>query len=379
MIRSPRSWRIGRLGLALVAAAALVYRYPPLAATTIVQYVPTDVLLSGEGTLGIGTPLEMRDEIRRRADAFELDDAQIDRFVRLLVNDLRDDQLAGNAADALDRLQALGWYSPQPLIDALNSPDTQQRCMAAEALRNMPGLGPPPEALIRAAVQDLRSDDRRWNEGRSRIWLYDHLEQVTPALIEAMSSDDSQQRRAAASLLRHATLTGPQFAALIRGSVGDLHWDDHQGTVREAFIFLFNHADAAEPELLLAMAGSDAQQRLLAAAVAGCAGRIDLMSTAVPILASHLADNHISGDAIVAARGLAGFGPDVVPLLRPFRTAGDEQQRQQIEYIIRRLTANESPVTLQRELPLARLTREARDALSVRPDQLDLPRIPLHE
>lgn len=373
MVRTSRAWRPGAAGCLCIVAAIVNYRSPPLAATTVVQYMPTEMLLRGESTLGGATPLEMREEIRRRAEAFELDDDQICRFVRLLVHDLRDDHLRGNAGDALGRLRAFGLICPEPLIEALDSHDVQQRSMAASVLRAMPFDAALSAVLVRASVQDLRSDNRDWNELESYGWLANHVEEAKPLLIEAMASDDAQQRRDAMELLRRTTTDGAVFDSLLRMSVQDLRSDDREYNAYGGFIFLLKHASAAEPLLRQAMAGDDAQQRLLSAAVAGCAAQRDLMSQAVLILVSHLADNHIEGDAIVAARALAGFGEEVVPLLQPYRASGDPQQRQQVEYIIRRLTTHESAAKLQRELPLARLTFAARDALSVDPENLDIP------
>lgn len=373
MLRTGRSFHPGRLGLAMIIGGMLVYQYPPLAATTIVQYSPTDMLLRGEGMLGVGTPLEVREEIRRRAMGFELDDSQITRFVRLLVNDLRDDMLEGNAKEALVHLGTYGVFNEAPLVEALTSDDRQQRRLAAEVLRDMPRDGEAPEALLRATIEDLRSDDVGWNSHRARWYLSDHLEEAKALLIEAMRSDDAQQRRAVMVLLRGTEISGDAFQALLRMSFDDLRSGTSGTAAGAAFDYLLRHVDAAEPVLFEGMQGDDARQRLLCATLAGCATRSDLMSLAVPILAHHLANNEITGDAIVAARGLAGFGLEVVPLLEEYRRSSDEQQRQAVEYIVRRLTTGESPIRLQLELPLARLTQARRDALVLEPDQLRMP------
>lgn len=373
MLRSARSFHPGRLGVALIVGGFLVHEYPPLAATTVVQYTPTNMLLRGEGMLGVGTPLEVREEIRRRAIDFQLDDSQIARFVRLLVNDLRDDHLVGNAKEALGRLGVFAVYDERPLLDALESDDAQQRRMAAEVLRELPRDGAVPEAVLRATIDDLRTDDRGWNALHARWYLHSHLEEAKPLLIEALRSDDPQQRREVMTLLRNIETTGETLDALLRMSVDDLRSGSGRGAAHAGFQFLLKHAEVAEPLLADGMRNEDARVRLLCAAIAGCGGRGDLMAMSTPILATHLADNEITGDAIVAARGLAGFGVEVVTLLEPYRRSADEQQRQSVEYIVRRLANDESPIRLQKELPLARLTNARRDALVVDPDDLRMP------
>lgn len=381
MVRTPRAWHPARLGCVFIATGALVHRYPPLTAATIVQHTPTNMLLRGEGLLGAGTPLEVRAEIRRRAMEHELDDAQVSQLVRLLVTDLKDDYLIGNARDALERLAIFGVIDSQPLFNALNSPDAQQRALAAEVLRCMPHAHGAHEALLRASIADLRSDDQLGNRRSARGYLFQHLEQATPLLIEWMFSDDAQQQRDVIDLLRTARTEGPVLESLLRASIADLRSDrqDYRG-VKRGFEFLLRHAEVAEALLREGMSGDDAQQRLLCAAVAGCGGRVDLLDRAAPILISHLADNTITGDAIIAARALFGFGAPMLPILQSYRHSPDEQQdeqqRQAVEYIVRRMTTGKSLVQLQRELPRARLTLAAKDALELEPASLNMPRFP---
>lgn len=307
-VRTPRALRLANLGCVFIVAGLLVHRYPPLAATTVVQYTPTNLLLRGEGFLGVGTPLEVREEIRRRAMDHQLDDIQVCRFVRLLINDLRDDAMVENAEEALEKLAIFGLYCITPLVEVVESDDLQQRRLAIQILQELPAEGDAPESLLRASIADLRSDQRMYNARRS-------------------------------------------------------------------FLFLLRHAAESRTQTLLAeaMAGDDVQQRLLCAATVGCAGQVSMIDQAMPILVSHLANNQITGDAIIAARAIYGFGDVVLPLLEPYRQSVDLQQRQAVEYIVRRMTTNESPAALQRELPLARLTRAAQDALSLTPDDLDMP------
>ena len=373
LVRSPRALRPAGLAFVLFASAYVTHRHPPVSASTVVAMTPTNVLLRGEGLFGVGTPLEVRDEVRRRAMNFQLDDGQISRLVALLVNDLKDDMLLGNAADALERLMIFGLYDEGPLLAALSSSDAQQRRLAAEVLRDMPRDGDVPEALLRTTIEDLRADDVGSNARSARSYLYDHIEASKHLLAEVLTSDDQQQRDAAKDLLRNTVTTGDTYRLLLRLSVDDLFGTQGRSRASRGFDYLLAHAADAESFLYEGMGRIDVRQRLLCAAIAGCTSRTRLIDRATPILAAHLADNAIANDGVLAARALAGFGPEVALRLEPLRQSADEQQRQAVEYIIRRLTTGESPVRLQREFPLARLTLRERDALEVDIGELRMP------
>lgn len=373
MVRTARAFRPGSLALVLFLMAYLIYRHPPIAGSTVVALTPTNILLRGEAVFGVGTPLEVRDEVRRRAMNSELDDNQLSRLVALLVRDLRDDKLIGNAKDALEKLAIFGNFDDQPLIDALSSDDRQQRRLAADVLRSLSRDGEVPKALLRATIEELRSDAIGWNALEAQGYLAEHVEDAKALLAEALMSDDDQQRDLAKDLLRETSATGDVFMRLLRLSVDDLCSGRGQSRTRRGFQYLVEHAAAAEELLDKGMNSNDPRQRLLCAAVAGCAGRTRLLDRATPILVIHLAENAIENDAVLAARALAGFGAAVAQPLEPSRQRGDEQQRQSVEYIVRRLTTDESPIRLQLKLPLARLTVRQRDALELSIDALRMP------
>jgi len=348
----------------------------PSAGTTLVAMTPTSVLLRGEGVLGVGTPLDVREEIRRRALDHQLDDMQITRFVQLLVDDLRSDSLLGNATDAIEQLAIFGSYDDTPLIAALKSDDAQQRYLAADVLSSLPRDGPPPAALVQIMVDALRSDDVRWNALDAESYLSEHVREARALLIDAMGSDDAQQRSAAMRLMRQDYMADPPpayagvvdgvLAMLLYASCEDLRSSRGRYVAGRGFRFLVRFAASAEQMLVEGMMSADPRQRLLCAAVAGCASRMQLMEQATPILVEHLASNAIENDGLVAARALGGFGTAVVPLLEPMRRAArtlDEQQRQAIDYVIRRLTTNDSVTRLRRELPAARLSSVQADVL----------------
>ncbi len=382
LVRSTRAWRPVGCGAAIIATAVLLYRYPPMAATMLVAMAPTEVLLRGENMLGTRAPLEARTELRRRAADGDLSNGQTNRFVRLLVNDLRNDSIAGNAKESFRMLETTAILDVQPLIDALDSEDAQLRAMAARLLRFLSTQDSldtdTPDALIRVSVNELRSDRRNRHAGEAREFLQMHPTKSEPYLLDALESDDEQQRQEAVALLQIHPPSGPALERFLRVNVRNLALGGGF-RVGDAYRFLLTQGRAADALLLEGMQASDPQTRLLCAAVAGISDRRDLASLAVPILASHLADNAIRGDAVIAARSLAGFGDAVVPLLAPYRSddargVQDEQQRQSIEYIVRRLTTSETTVRLQLRFPLARLTHDGTDALSIAPAYLDMPR-----
>lgn len=378
LVRRAGPWRPGGAGLLLLAIATYTHLRPPVDAASLVAMASTDVLLSGESTLGATTPMEIRDELRRRAMDHRLTEEEVVRFVELLVRDLRDDHLVGNAKDAMAKLAIFGTFDADPLYRALASEDRQQRRLVREILRELPRTGEPPLELLRASIEDLKDDDCAWNLRTSWAFLREHIERSTPLLIEALDSPDDQERRAVEGLLRNAAVPSEIRQRLYRSSVADLASDRGSSKAWSAFRFLREHSAECEALLSEAMNASDGRTRLLAAAAAGCTNRSALMNQAVPILVRHLGDNRIHGDAVVAARSLWGFGPAVVPLLTAElraapQDAGNEQRFQSLKYLLARLTTDRPIGSLQRELPLSRLTLADKDALVLDPDELPMP------
>jgi hypothetical protein len=410
---------------------ALLFAWrPPIPMRALVAMAPTNVLLRGESVLGRQTPHEVRDELRRRAEDWLLDDAEIRRFIALLIRDLSDDQLIGNAKAALRQLETLGSLHEDLLVEGLASPDRQQRMLLAELLRGMQRAGSPPDELLRASVEDLRSDMRRGNLGDAWWFLMANRQAALPFLCAQIDSDDAQQREAITEILRASRVPPEVRERLLRAAVDDLGVLGDRSRRRSAFAFLVvgdagGSEDAARTEhvapddeartrapvadelLAEAMRRGNRQARFLAAAVAGCLGRAALIEQAVPLLVRQLADNEIEGDAMVAARAIWGFGAAAIPALAPWReldaeagtpswqggqatarpadasgAGGEEpdverqraeQRRQAVEYIVARLTTRESRASLQRRYPLARLTLSRTDALDIPLDELRLP------
>jgi hypothetical protein len=390
LCRTASHWRPAGIALVLGGLALQLHHSPPIAASRLVAMAPTDVLLRGETLLGTTTPLEVREELRRRAMDHQLSDPEVSRFVDVLVNDLRDDQLLGNAKDALEKLAIFATFDPGPLYRVIDSPDAQQRRYVRDLLRDLPHAGYPPQELIDASIQDLASDEVGSNLGSARWFLREHLERATPSLIAALTSGfkdqrhsgDEQQQEAIEGLLRSATVSRDVSERLVRLALDDLRVTRSWYRTGEAFRYVLRTAPLCESILAEGMKSDDARVRLLSAAAAGCTQRTALLEQAAPLLIEHLGDNLIRGDAVVAARALWGFGPGVIPHVkgvlakesaRAGTAGGDEQRRQALHYLLARFEGRETLGSLQRRWPLARLTLARVDAMALDPEELDVP------
>lgn len=355
---------------------------PPLDGQALVAMASTDVLLTSGAALGTVSPIEVREELHRRALDLQFDERDTRRYVALLVEDLRDDGLLHNARQALSQLAIFATYDPTPLLAALASEDEQQRELATEVLCDLPWSGTPPIELVRRCFEDLRSDDRRWNHARGYSLLAEHAIALRGELTARIDSPDEQERRAAQDLLwasdRNEPLDRATRGRLLEAAIADLALTQRSGVATEAFHRLFAHADESAALWTAALDAADARTRLFAAALFGCAGRSEAVERAAPILIAHLADNEISGDGMLAARALWGFGDAALPAIDAALAGGrlDEQARQALGYLADRRRTTLSAVVLHKRYPLARLTFSARDALVLKVEDLRAPRWP---
>jgi hypothetical protein len=356
---------------------------PPVDGRALVAMAPTDVLLSSGAALGTVSPIEVREELHKRALDLQFDEGETRRYVELLVADLRDDGLLDNARRALDQLAIFATYDPAPLLAALASGDEQQRDLATEVLCELAWEGRPPPELVNRCLDDLRSDERKWNHERGMSFLYEHAVAIRAELLVRIDSADEQERRSVHDLLwasdRREVLDPATRHRLLQAAVADLASSRRSGEATEAFHRLFAHANESTALLLAALNDSDERTRFLAAALLGCASREAAVERAAPILIAHLADNAIIGDGIVAARALWGFGDAALPAIDSALASGalDEQAKQALGYIRDRRRTTLSVVTLQHRYPLARLTLSARDALTLKIEELRAPRWPV--
>jgi len=192
-----------------------------------------------------------------------------------LVADLADDDVRWNALSALRLLSAFGDDAVPELELALDSPDWQQRQLAAVALRRIEDYLPS-SRMLEVTVEGLRHDGMPWG-------------------------------RADAST----------------GTGNTMIYNANRGTR-----YLLDHGRRAESALIEGLRGDDHQQQFLCAYILGCTGRTAALEDAAPILIEHLRDNDIRGDAIMAAIALFQFGDDVLPYIAfALRNADEQQQR----------------------------------------------------
>lgn len=376
LARSDRRLRPAGLAAVLLATAWTVHRVPILSDAAIVAMAPTTFLIEGERLLGAATPSAARAELRDRVERGGVPIESLDRFIELLIADLADDGIAGNARVAVRELHRwAGSLRPESLLDALRSSDRQQRSRAGEVVWALLGDESPPEELIRIAVDDLRDDGIVRNADAAAWRLAEHLARATPYLVVALDGSDAQQRDAAARLLMGGHADGPLRDRLLDEAMISISLARGDVPTDLAVDFLLRHAAAAGPRLRRALHGEDPRARFMAATVVGIAGDTSLMTEAVAILVDHLGDNAVQGDAFVAMRGLAGFGDAALPLLATHRaTARDEQTRQCIEHVILRRTTDRSRMRIEMALPLSRVSTSGADPMTADPRSLRWPR-----
>lgn len=376
LARSDRRLRPVGLAAVLLATAWAVHRVPLLSDAAIVAMAPTTLLIEGERLLGSATPSAARAELRDRVERGGVPIESLDRFIELLIADLADDGIAGNARVAVRELrQWAGSLRPESLLDALRSLDRQQRSRAGEVVWALLGDESPPEELIRIAVDDLRDDGIVSNADAAEWRLAAHLARATPYLVVALDGSDAQQRAAATRLLMRGHAEGPLRERLLDEAMHSIGLDRGDVPTDLAVDFLLRHAAAAGPRLRKALQGEDPRARFVAAVVAGIAGDDGLMPDAVPVLVDHLGDNVVQGDAFIAMRALAGFGEAVLPLLATHRgTARDEQTRQCIEHIILRRTTDRSRMRIEMTYPLSRVSTSGADPMTADPRRFRWPR-----
>ena len=198
---------------------------------------------------------------------------------------LADDDIRWNAGDALSKLQNEPAAAPE-LEQALNSPDLQQRRLAAFALTR---LGQP---------------------GSRRL---------AEVLVDSMRREVDDEL--------YGTITTSSAIAATR--------------------YLYHHSENAYAVVRRAAYNGDQQQRYLCTFLLGCWGSQDDLHHIVGPLVARLEDNDTQGDAMMSAHALYRLGPEVIAPLRGWRGHVDQQARQLIDLIVLDL---ESPPRNRAEL-----------------------------
>jgi hypothetical protein len=195
-------------------------------------------------------------------------------------------------------------------------------------------LSPAQRASLRVRlVRDLRSDRHRFNSMRAMDMLHVMGAEAEPALIEALASDDHQQRQLAAALLRR--YREQPSDTLVRVTVEGLAddgisgWNAQLANFKWSVEWLIGHAANAKPYLFEALRSEDAQARLGAALVLGFGGVKDEADAVVEAMLPHIEENDVSGDALIAITSMFRMGEGAVPALER-ASASDTNERRRI-------------------------------------------------
>ena len=222
--------------------------------------------------------------------------------------------------------------------------------------------------LTEELMNDLLHDDVRWNATEALETVGGLWPASRPALEAALDSGDAQKRAIAAALMRSRETTPSH--RLLEACVEDLRDDRdggpgywfRRGNAKSAGRYLRRYYVRAEGLLIDALGSDDRQQREYAAVVCGFSGGVRALPGAVPVLVDMLRDNETWGDARMAAPALFGFGPAVIPHVRPYADSDDAQLRGVIRHLIERLEHPERTVhDCENRLP--RITTTTHDAL----------------
>ena len=218
------------------------------------------------------------------------------------IADLASDEVRWNATRAFDRLRS---RPPVRLLEkALDSPDYQQRQIAAGLLRRIEEYDNPDDRLLWYPVE------------------YDPPDRLLEVTVEGLQ-DDLYPRDPVLG-----TWTSPVNAS---GGVP----------------FLVKHAEAAERYLIAGLDSRDHQQRFLCAYILGINGIKDQLPAVASILIPHLRDNDIRQDACMACSALYHLGEEVRPYLLDAIPDADTQQEETIHLILADL---EHPPSTSEEL-----------------------------
>jgi len=206
------------------------------------------------------------------------------REIAGLIEDLRDDEIKGNAGRAVDALRAAGPEVLLPLQRALRSNDFQQRQLAGYLLvgrDETPLVQALADVLVEGLGDDLPAgasaahDPIQLRHGFDLRELFRELLSVRPALFQ---------------------LGLPRLTPLLDSSNPWLRFD-------AARIFAAQRSEVAH-------------ERTLA------------------VLLEHLEDNDDDSDARIALPAIAGFGADALPVLERHWPGRDDQQRALLGHLI---------------------------------------------
>jgi hypothetical protein len=229
--------------------------------------VPTLPLVVLAGSQDSTDREALRRELDRRVADGSVTGWPATLLARSLARDLESDDVHWNAERAERMLESLWPHSQPALESALRSGDAQARIIATRLLQRR--VFPPTDDLLRASIEDLRDDagEVRYyislrNAKRSSDYLVNWADIAEPFLIEAMASDDPQQRLLAAAVLGY----GGRVSAMDRAVpilVSHLRDNDVRGDAKVAAPALYRFGSDVLPHLRRHVETEDDQARAI--------------------------------------------------------------------------------------------------------------------
>lgn len=267
-------WRRDVIAGSVLAMLIVLWLSPFVRHGQWAALLPTDVLLAIYQQAGPSAPRVLKREINNRAFEPTFTREHRQALAEILLRELGEDDIPHNAIDAVDVLFGLGHAAAPALERGLRSPDWQCRQLCAHVLRSMQGYVPGDD-LIAVSVEGLRSRSTGQVNSTSQ----------------------------------------PNLSAWVNPAL-------------EALRYLPLYPELLDASLAPAIAADDPQQRLMAAAIAGLAGRESLIDQAAPVLIEHLAENDIAEDAKLATLALMGFrSPKLAAYIEPLIDDPTDAQR----------------------------------------------------
>jgi hypothetical protein len=201
------------------------------------------------------------------------------------------------------------------------------------------------ETDVAKLINDLQSDDVKWNADRAISELIRNKDDIFIELENALFSSDYQKRQLAAFVLIRKEYKTPN-KMLIKVLIEALKDDDlPRGPTGSLFVYnavnaaryLIENIDKVEgtrKEIAKKLDSKDWQQRFFCAYILGMTASEQNIEKSAPILISHLKDNELWFDACMSSAALHRFGKGVTLYLRRALPDADKQQKSIIELIL---------------------------------------------
>ena len=265
LLKDGRRIRTGRIALASLAIALGTAFSGPLHDGGWAKAIPSYplVVLS---TTSIGEHrTDIRNEVRARVFNGSLTGRSASLLCESLVKEFREDEIRWNATEAEDMLMTLWPVGKEVLELETIAGDVQSRIVATRILRRK--CREPSDILIAACVADLQDDTGlvdwymgRWNAKMATFYLLDWWSLSKQYVLEALDSEDEQQRFLAAVIAGYAGATS-RVETIVALLVPHLLDNDISNDSRIATPALYHLGPNAIPYLREQLQHSDAQGR----------------------------------------------------------------------------------------------------------------------